>query len=98
MQRFTQMQTRALKVAQSLRNTNNKQMVLPLQTANFGGMTGMGELADRMAAKAQSPDDAIDLWETENRVGILLTLEDEPGALSKALQILSDHNINMTSI
>ena len=48
-------------------------------------MTGMGELADRMAAKAQSPDDAIDLWETENRVGILLTLEDEPGALNKAL-------------
>ena len=58
----------------------------------------MGELADRMAAKAKSADDAIDLWETDNRVGILLTLQDEPGALNKALQILSDHNINLTSI
>ena len=58
----------------------------------------MGELADRLAAKAQSADDAIDLWETDNRVGILLTLDDEPGALNKALQILSDHKINLTSI
>ena len=61
-------------------------------------MMGMGELADRMAAKAQSPDDEIDLWEMENRVGILLSMEDTPGCLNKALNILADHNINLTSI
>ena len=58
----------------------------------------MGELADIMAAKAQGPNDAIDLWEMENRVGILLTMEDKPGCLNKALNILSDHNIDLTSI
>ena len=58
----------------------------------------MGELADRMAAKAQSPDDAIELWEMENRVGILLSMEDKPGCLNRALNILAEHNIDLTSI
>ena len=71
---------------------------MPTQTAPFGGMMGMGELADVMAAKAQSPNDEIELWEMENRVGILLTMEDKPGSLIKALNILADHKIDLTSI
>lgn len=58
---------------------------------------GMGELADILAGKCD-PNDAIQLWEMEDRVGILLTLEDKPGILGDALNILKSHNINMTSI
>ena len=57
----------------------------------------MGELADVLAGKCD-PNDAIQLWEMEDRVGILLTLEDKPGILNDALQILKVNNINMTSI
>ena len=58
---------------------------------------GMGELADVLAGKCD-PNDAIELWEMEDRSGILLTLSDGPGILNKALAILSSNNINMTSI
>jgi len=58
---------------------------------------GMGELADILAGKCD-PNDAIQLWEMEDRVGILLTLDDSPGILNKALTILQDNKINMTSI
>ena len=58
---------------------------------------GMGELADVLAGKCD-PNDAIELWEMEDRSGILLTLSDSPGILNKALAILSTNNINMTSI
>lgn len=58
---------------------------------------GMGELADVLAGKCD-PNDAIELWEMEDRSGILLTLSDSPGILNKALAILSSNNINMTSI
>ena len=34
---------------------------------------GMGELADIMAGKCD-PNDAIELWDMEDRSGILLTL------------------------
>ena len=44
-------------------------------------MTGMGELADIMAGKCD-PNDAIKLWEMEDRVGILLTVDDTPGVLA----------------
>lgn len=57
----------------------------------------MGELADILAGKCD-PNDAIQLWEMEDRVGILLTLDDSPGILNKALTILQDNKINMTSI
>lgn len=57
----------------------------------------MGELADVLAGKCD-PNDAIKLWDTEDRVGILLTLNDTPGVLNDALNILKKHNINMTSI
>lgn len=57
----------------------------------------MGDLADALAGKCD-PNDAIELWEMEDRVGILLTLEDRPGILNDALGVLQKHNINMTSI
>lgn len=57
----------------------------------------MGELADVLAGKCD-PNDAIQLWEMEDRVGILLTLDDRPGILNQALTILQDNKINMTSI
>ncbi len=57
----------------------------------------MGELADILAGKCD-PNDAIQLWEMEDRVGILLTLDDQPGILNKALGILQSNNINLTSI
>jgi len=60
-------------------------------------MMGMGELADIMAGKCD-PNDAIELWDMEDRSGILLTLSDRKGALNDALQILRDNNIDMTSI
>ena len=72
-------------------------LLLPQQQARFGGMMGMGELADVLAGKCD-PNDAIKLWDTEDRVGILLTLNDTPGVLNDALNILKKHNINMTSI
>ena len=58
---------------------------------------GMGELADVLAGKCD-PNDKIELWSMEDRVGILLTLSDRPGILNDALQVFKDHNINMTSI
>ena len=58
---------------------------------------GMGELADVLAGKCD-PNDAIQLWEMEDRVGILLTLDDSPGILNQALTILQNNKINMTSI
>ena len=60
-------------------------------------MMGMGELADTLAGKCD-PNDKIELWAMEDRVGILLTLADKPGILNDALQVFKDHNINMTSI
>ena len=47
----------------------------------------MGELADILAGKCD-PNDAIELWEMGDRVGILLTLEDRPGILNEALSVL----------
>ena len=57
----------------------------------------MGELADIMAGKCD-PNDAIELWDMEDRSGILLTLTDRPGVLNDALSILKNNQINMTSI
>jgi len=42
--------------------------------------------------------DALELFEEENRMAILLTLTDKPGQLNKALNIITANNINMTSI
>ena len=51
---------------------------------------GMGELADIMAGKCD-PNDAIELWDMEDRSGILLTLADRPGVLNDALSILKNN-------
>lgn len=42
--------------------------------------------------------DALELFEEQNRMAILLTLTDKPGQLNKALNIITANNINMTSI
>ena len=60
-------------------------------------MMGMGDLADAMAGKCD-PNEAIELWNMEDRSGILLALEDKPGILNKALGVLAKNEINMTSI
>jgi len=39
--------------------------------ARFGGMSGMGDMSAAV--------EKLDLWETENRSGILITVEDKPG-------------------
>jgi len=57
-------------------------------------MMGMGESEDPMAGK----QDKIRLWESDDRVAILLSMEDKMGVLNDAMQIFKDHNINMTSI
>lgn len=53
-------------------------------------MSGMGDMAAAV--------EKLDLWETENRSGILITVEDKPGQLAETLSILAKHNINLTSI
>lgn len=58
---------------------------------------GMGELADVLAGKCD-PNDAIQLWDMEDRSGILLTLQDRPGILNDALEVFKKNEINMTSI
>ncbi len=57
----------------------------------------MGDLADTLAGKCD-PNDKIELWEMDDRVGILLTMNDKPGILNDALQIIAKNNINMTAI
>lgn len=57
----------------------------------FGGMMGMGS-SDTAA------DTRLELWKTENRSGILLTLDDTQGALASTLNILSKHNVDLTQI
>ena len=73
------LQTRAF---QAMRN--QRKLIMPIQQAQFGGMMGMGDLADIMAGKCD-PNDAIELWDMEDRSGILLTLSDRKGALNDAL-------------
>ena len=43
-------------------------------------------------------NDALELWETENRSGMLLTIEDKPGMLSTSLGILAKHGVSLTQI
>jgi len=62
------------------------------QLARFGGMTGMDSLAG--AAQVEH----FQLWETENRSGILITVQDKPGQLAQTLAILAKYDVNLTSI
>jgi prephenate dehydratase len=54
-----------------------------------------GSMGDAAWAKGS---DALELWETENRSGMLITLEDKAGALATTLGILSKHGISLTQI
>lgn len=47
---------------------------------------------------ASGLSDKLELWEMEDRMAILLTLSDKPGILNKALNMMSEHNVNMSSI
>ena len=76
--------SQAMKMNQLRRMPQQTSLLLPAQQARFGGMMGMGELADVLAGKCD-PNDAIKLWDTEDRVGILLTLDDRPGVLTTLL-------------
>jgi len=49
-------------------------------------------------SEGKSTSDHIKLWETDDRAGILLTLDDTKGALAEALNLLANRNINITSI
>ena len=100
MQKFRPLQKKLMQAMGPQLRTMQKQksgLLLPQPQANFGGMMGMGDLADALAGKCD-PNDAIQLWEMEDRVGILLTLEDSPGILNRALNVLHKNEINMTSI
>lgn len=72
-------------------NTVRSQML----TRQFGGMMGMGETKH---SSLNAGPDQIEMWEMDDRVGIMLTLADKPGILNQALQTLADNKINLTSI
>ena len=72
-------------------------LLTSVQRANFGGMMGMGQLADDLAAKCP-PNDQIELWGMDDRSSLLVTYNDKPGALNQATKILANNNINVTAI
>jgi len=57
-------------------------------------MSGLG--VNETESEKQS--DKLELWQMDDRMAILLTLEDKPGILNKALNILTKNGINMTAI
>lgn len=68
---------------------NTPQLIRPFGTGMGGGMS---------AKHSSNSADALDLWETENRSGFLITLNDKPGQLAHVLNILNRHNIDLTQI
>ena len=60
----------------------------------FGGMSGLGV----NESKQEGQSDKLELWQMDDRMAVLLTLEDKPGILNKALSILTHNGINMTAI
>ena len=61
-------------------------------TRRFGGMSGMENLGTLEGYEK------LELWKTQNRSGILLTLDDREGQLSKTLGIISKHGISLTQL
>lgn len=43
-------------------------------------------------------EDEISLWKTEGRVGMIMTIDDKPGALAFILTIFAKHGIGLTQI
>ena len=54
-------------------------------------------MADMGAAGSLSQDH-LELWETANRSGMIVTVSDEAGALAKTLNVFAHHNISLTQI
>jgi len=54
---------------------------------------GMGHSAANAAG-----EDALQLWETDNRSGFLVTVDDTPGKLAYVLNTMSKYNIDLTQI
>jgi len=52
-------------------------------------------MEDMMPAGSLSQDH-IQMWETVNRSGIVITVDDKAGALAKTLNILAKHDISLT--
>jgi|LauGreDrversion4_2_1035121.scaffolds.fasta_scaffold430180_1 prephenate dehydratase len=55
-------------------------------------------MENMMAATPISHYDNLELWETPNRSGIVVTVLDEAGALVKTLNILASNKISLTAI
>lgn len=68
---------------------NARRLPVSLLPRHFGGMAGMG-------SSDSAADTRLDLWKTENRSGLLLTLDDNQGALAQTLSILGKHNVDLT--
>lgn len=51
-----------------------------------------------MGGSGDSSNDKLELWEMNDRMAILLTLEDKPGILNRALNIMTENKINLTAI
>jgi len=57
---------------------------------------GMGSTAGNHAAANTAGD--LQLWETANRAGMLVTINDSPGKLAHVLSLMSKYNIDLTHI
>lgn len=42
--------------------------------------------------------DNLELWETENRAGIIVTLPDKKGSLAKVLALMDKHDMDLSQI
>lgn len=60
----------------------------------FGSDMGMG--GGGMGHAANNTQGDLDLWETENRAGMLVTIDDTPGKLANVLGIMGKYNIDLT--
>ena len=64
---------------------------------NSARLFSQAKMAGGMAA-APAENDALELWETENRSGFLITLDDKPGQLAGVLNTMDKYGINLTQI
>lgn len=76
--------------AQAKNLTRTTQFVRPFSSGGMGG--GMS------ASHSSGSAAALELWETSNRSGIIVTCDDKPGQLVRVLSILDKYQIDMTQI
>lgn len=77
-------------------STDLLKMMRPAARTMMGGSrsddhTNLGEFHKNSAEPLQ-------LWETDNRAGYILTVDDKPGRLADILHVMSTHGLNLTSI